>query len=133
MRKKLFLIAFSAVVLFSQCGSGDNSKKVSPEIKAGIEKINDYLPMKIGDVITMDSARMSDDGELKYYYTFTQTPVVTDLAVFEEKTVPQLIYTAKGPDMKIFRDSNISLHFIYNNPDGSLYHEVVITPDMYKE
>jgi len=124
MKKVLLILACIALTLtIPSCSK--NAK-----YKAVVEQMNKQLPMDLGE-LTMDKAEVDGDN-FKYYYTFKGEPAMTaeDLA---NSTKAALVTMVKGnAEMKIFRDDNMVICFIYNKSDGTVFTEIKVTPEEYK-
>lgn len=120
----LMLMCFTLVFAASSCSKTNKYKVV-------VEQVNKQLPMDLQGGISLDKAEVEGDV-FKYIYTFKEEPVMTTedfISASKEAMIPMV--KAKD-ELKVFRDDNMTIAFVYKKNDGSIYAEVQITPEDYK-
>lgn len=124
--KKLLLVLMCLTLVFTMSNCSKTSK-----YKAVVEQVNKQLPMELAGGISLDKAEV--DGDIfRYIYTFKEDPVLAPeefITTSKETMVPMV---KSQPDLKIFRDDNMTIAFVYKKSDGSVYAEVQVTSEDYK-
>jgi hypothetical protein len=152
MKKQIIFILSCIVILSIATGCGSKSKTENPadnkasttKIKSDppkkkyvqlAEKTNASMPMLIPGNVRMDRAEAVSAKEYKYYYTFTQEPVVS-AEEFIRSSKPALsigMREQKGEDLDMFRKDKMTVIYAYYKLDGTLFAEIKITPNEYTE
>ena len=98
-----------------------------------IESLNKTTPVLFDD-IRMDSVTSPGNRQIKYNYTLIYLEKEeTDPQSIKENIEPAIIYDVKTkPDLKLFRDNDVTFIYSYFDKNGVLVHTLTITPDVYK-
>ncbi|MDD3789608.1 MAG: hypothetical protein PHO94_13075 [Petrimonas sp.] len=126
----LFFFLFSLFLV--QCTSGD--KALHKQLNQMAVDLNISTPVMLDQYTRFDSAAVSENNEFQYYYTIMNTNSPDSLISAMEQTMEKNIHTAvmNNPDLRIFRDNDITLQYFYRNADAAIIHSIIVTPDKYK-
>jgi hypothetical protein len=114
-----FIVAFSLAFFVTKkfmSGNGVNSK-----IKAEIEAANKKCPMKVHEFIRMDSIKLMNPKLIHYYYTMLapKDSISDELRSVTTKIQEEAQHKFDtDASMKMIRENNISLNYIYNDING---------------
>lgn len=90
--------------------------------------------MVVDEFVTLDSITQIDAKTVQYNHTlvqFTKAEVNLD-------TVNKYIFSAvlenikTNPDLKQFRENNVSFNYLYNDKEGIFIYTYKVNPEMYK-
>lgn len=104
------------------------------ELRQAAVELNQKAPMQIDRFTRFDSASTKSGTNFIYYYTLVRSEK-RDLNVdtLRKNMQSKLIENVKtNPDLKGFRDQNITMDYIYFDKDGELTVKIAVTPDLYK-
>lgn len=104
------------------------------ELKKVAKEINSQSPMQVDQLTRLDSASSKGGTNLIYYYTLLQTEnSEVNLDTVNKYIRSGIIENVKThPDLKVFRDNNITLDYNYYDRNGDFVTEISVTPEMYK-
>jgi len=69
---------------------------------------------------------------IKYYHTVSDV-VISDTTLFKSNLKPQVISVVKtNPDMKFFRENDVTMQYQYNDQVGKYLFLMIISPQDYK-
>lgn len=143
MKKIVFIILCCSLIagVYTGCGSKPkNENQTETPVKTNkadapkdklvklAEETNKKMPMPMPGGIRMDKAEAVSKTEFKYYYTFTQAPVVS-AEEFTRNTRPALtlaLQSAKGDDLDLFKKEKMTLVYAYYTLDGNLDRKSVV-------
>lgn len=113
----------------------DNSER-SDATKKYIElakKTNSQMPMPLPMGIRIDKVEAVSKNKYKYYCTFTKEPVVSSEEFIKTAKLPLAVALreGKGDDLDMFREDKMTVIYTYRKMDGSLFAEIVLTPEDY--
>lgn len=110
------------------------SPSFEKEFSKNIFKMNKNCPMVVDEFVTLDSITQIDAKTVQYNHTlvqFTKAEVNLD-------TVNKYIFSAvlenikTNPDLKQFRENNVSFNYLYNDKEGIFIYTYKVNPEMYK-
>lgn len=144
----LFIVSVICAAMLVGCGSKsktDNAAGTEIAAKNSSEPARDKyvkmakeanakMPMVVPGGLRMDKFEAVSKNELKYYYTFTQEPVVS-AEEFVRSSKPALtlgLQTMKDPEIDMFRKDKMTLIYSYYKLDGTLFAEIKVSPEEYK-
>ena len=89
--------------------------------------------MNIDQFTRIDNTIVLPNKTIQYNYTIIGTSKENvDLTIFEETVFPRLLQTVKTiPDLKVFRDNEVTLKYNYNDESGTYVTSYSVTPSMY--
>ncbi|MDR2955698.1 MAG: hypothetical protein LBV43_11505 [Prevotella sp.] len=147
MKNSIVILIIAVLLLSSSCGSKtkkenaetqntETTKTDAPSSKL-VElaaKMNKDMPQVFPGGIRVDKVEAVSKTEFKYYYTFTQDPIVS-VEEFERATKPMLsmaMQTAKGEeDIDLLKKNKMTVIYAYYKMDKSLFAEVKLEPKDY--
>jgi hypothetical protein len=95
-------------------------------------ELNKTCPVMIDKETRLDNTATAGNV---FNYNFTLVNVSKSeisIDTIKKYTEPGLINNVKtNPDLKIFRDNNITLEYNYRDKDGVFVMKISVTPDMY--
>lgn len=124
----VFALSFYGVQQFFKPDMAAELKELSVEL-------NKQTPMQIDEFVRLDSA--SSKGETNFIYHYTL--VAAEKQEVNLDTVNKYIRTGiienvkNHPDLKIFRDNQITMDYRYYDRKGDFVTEISVTPDLYKQ
>ena len=109
-------------------------KDLESELKSVALELNKQTPMKVDQFSRLDSASTIGKTNLIYYYTLTEIEKSeVNLDTVNKYIRPNIIENVKNnPDLKIFRDNNITMDYKYYDKNGEFATEISVTPELYK-
>lgn len=101
--------------------------------KAALE-LNKQAPMKIDQFSRLDSASTIGKTNFIYYYTLTEIEKSeVNLDTVNKYIRPNIIENVKNsPELKVYRDNNITMDYKYYDKNGKFATEISVTPELYK-
>ncbi len=110
----------------------------NPDLESALKEValdlNKKAPMQIDEFTRLDSAASKGKTNFIYYYTlFDMEKSEVNLDTVGKYLWPDIIANVKThPDLKIYRDNNITLDYKYYDKNRELAAELSVTPDLYK-
>lgn len=103
-------------------------------IVVAARSLNQSCPMMVDQFTRLDSVAYVSDKVFQYHYTtLGLKKAEVDLDTFKEYLVPNIISNIRSnPDMKVFRDHEITFLYAYRDHRGELFYTLSVTPEMYK-
>lgn len=107
---------------------------VESELKEATVTINRKLPMDLDELTRLDSTSYIGKTRIMYYYTLvTSLKSQVQIDTVNKYVRPGIISNViENPEMKFYRDNDITLEYIYFDRDGEKVHTITVTPDLYK-
>ena len=112
-------------------------KSIDDDLKEVAANINKTTPQNLADGVRLDSVSVQPGKIFKYNYTLTDD--------VKESVTPQEIESFKvnakegalkviktSPDIKEFRDNNVTMVYMYYDKNGKPTTDFKITPEEYK-
>ena len=95
------------------------------------EFINDRCPEMVYPETPLDSVILSPEGLLSYYYTLpNKDKSGINAAVFTGFLLPEIIDNVRSnPDLRMHRDSSVTVVFNYRDRKGELITEFSLEPE----
>ena len=127
MNKLLIYCVAALSLLFIQCGGSAES-----QLKKMAEEVNSKCPKVIDQWTSLDSCNSLSANSFKYHMTIKDV-VITDTTVFKSNLTPQILSAIKiSPEMKFFKENNITLIYEYRDQAKNYLFSVIATPNDYK-
>ncbi|MFW6002408.1 MAG: hypothetical protein ACOCQD_03630 [archaeon] len=129
--KKYIVIGLLIILLYP---AKDAIAQTNKQLENAVNEINSSCPLRVDKDTRFDNAVLLSDNVLKYNFTLVNHKK-TDLNIerIKDKWVPNLINKVKtSPDLKLFRDHEVTMKYNYHDMNGRHVMKVTITPDMYK-
>ena len=108
---------------------------VEAELARVALELNKRAPIQFDEFTRLDSASAKGATNFSYYYTLTNV----DKKVIHSDTVqaylkPTLIDNIKySPELKVYRDHEITMDYHYYDKNGDSMTTITITPDVYAD
>jgi hypothetical protein len=97
------------------------------------KEINKSCPMQLDKITTLTNTIALPDKVLRYNYSLNLDKDSIDINEMIRNTEPKIINGVKtNPDMKKFRDDNVTLSYNYADRKGIFLFKIDVTPDKYK-
>lgn len=135
MKKVLVLSAMSLSFVMISCKKEDAVEK---DLKEAAATMNKMTPQVLSEGVRLDSVSVGAGKVLQYNYTLTED--VKEEITAEE--INQYQSDAKNealknietsPDMKDFRDHDVTLKYVYYDKNGHATADFSVTPSEYKK
>lgn len=123
--KKLLLVLMCLMLIsfLSNCSRSSKYQIV-------VEELNRQLPADYPGGVRIEKAEL--DGDVfKYYYSLSSeldVPAEEFVSNFRDNVVSMVVNQS---DLKIFRDDRITIAFVFQNKDGSVFAEIRVSPEDY--
>ncbi|MDR9457865.1 MAG: hypothetical protein RI572_10705 [Salegentibacter sp.] len=123
-----FVIAFFAVQYFFF-----DDKNLEEQLTDAAREVNNISPKMVDEYSRLDSASTVSDQIFKYHYTLVNmSKKEVDSDTVEKYIRPGIIENVKtSPDLKDFRDNNITMSYNYYDKNGDFVLHIDVTPDLY--
>lgn len=99
-----------------------------------VADLNKNCPKLIDENSRLDSVHLLPGKVLQYNYTLVKlNKSVVNMDTVKKYMVLKIIKNAKiNPELKIYRNNQATLNYIFNDKDGEYVLDVSVTPDMYQ-
>ena len=110
-------------------------KDLESELKKVAVEVNKKTPIQIDQYSRFDSASSKGKTNFIYYYTlFDLEKSEVNLDTVNKYVRPNIIENVKNsPDLKFYRDNNITVGYRYYDKNGIFVTEISVTPERYKK
>ena len=107
---------------------------VDSKLIAFSSEFNKNCPINIDKFTRINITIILPNKTIQYNYTLLGiSEADVDYSIFEETIFPRLLETVKtNPDLKLFRDNDVSLKYYYADEAGTFLTSYTVTPEMYK-
>ena len=107
---------------------------IDSKLASFASEFNKNCPMVLDQHTTINNALALPNKTIQYNYTLTAVVKAdVDLDILEENLFPRLLQSVKSsPEMKIFRDKDVSFKYYYSDSTGEFVTSYTINPKMYK-
>ena len=108
-------------------------KDLETELLDAAQQLNKNTPLLVDEATRLDSASAVGRTGFIYYYTrLDQLKSEIDQLTVDEFVRPNIIdYVKNSPEMKGFRDNNITIDYRYYDKKGDFITEISVTPELY--
>ena|SRR5688572_23902767 len=97
-------------------------------------ELNKSCPLMVDQDTRLDNAAAMPGNVFQYNYTlvnYDQSEIVPD--TLKKYLEPGIINTIRtNPDMKIYRDNNVTIAYQYKDKNGVFLLKILVKPDQYK-
>ncbi|WP_029037266.1 hypothetical protein [Salinimicrobium xinjiangense] len=137
--KKGTLVGFGVGAIFFALFFYGAQQLFKPDLESELKEVavelNRQSPVQIDEFTRLDSAASRGKTNLIYYYTLTGTEKSeVNVDTINKYLRPGVIENVKyHPDLKVFRDNNITLDYNYYDRNREFIAEISVTPDLYKD
>lgn len=110
------------------------TKDLAVEMRDAAAEVNKETPMQVDEFTRLDSASTKGKTNFIYHYTlFDLEKSEVNLDTVNKYIRPGIIENVKStPELKDFRDNNITMDYRYYDRNGEFVTEITVTPDLYK-
>jgi hypothetical protein len=134
---KRLLLLFSLIslpYLISFWGCTSKNRELNRQLNEMASNLNGSTPVMLDRFTRFDSASVTKDNEFCYYYTILNTTNADSLFSELKQTISENIRSqvASSPDLRIFRDNDVTLRYFYRDSLQNVVHDITITPAQYK-
>jgi hypothetical protein len=134
---KRLLLLFSLISLpyfISFWGCTSKNRELNRQLNEMASNLNSSTPVMLDRFTRFDSASVTKDNEFCYYYTILNTTNADSLFSELKQTISENIRSqvASSPDLRIFRDNDVTLRYFYRDSLQNVVHDITITPAQYK-
>lgn len=107
---------------------------VDKELEKVVAETNKNCPMSLDQYTTLKNVVTLPNKTIQYNCQLNQiTKAEIDMKIVKENVFPQLLKNAKeNPQVKSFRDNDVTIKYNYVDKNGEFVTEYVITPEMYQ-
>ncbi|WP_299778616.1 hypothetical protein [uncultured Formosa sp.] len=104
------------------------------ELKNAATELNKQTPMQADQFSRLDSASTKGKTNFIYHYTlFDLEKSEVNLDTVNKYFKPNLIENIKNsPELKYYRDNNITMDYMYYDKNGDFVTKISVTPKLYK-
>jgi len=127
--RKAFMLALTILgfIALPSC-----SESVDGRLKKIAEEANKTAPRLLDQWTRLDSCTALPNKNIRYYHTVSDV-VISDTTLFKSNLKPQVVKVAQtSPDMKFFRENDVTMQYIYNDSAGKYIFSMIVTPQDYK-
>jgi hypothetical protein len=105
------------------------------ELKNAALELNKQTPMQIDEYSRLDSASTKGKTNFIYHYTlFDLEKSEVNLDTVNKYIRPSIIENVKNsPELKFYRDNEITMDYKYYDRNGVFVTEINVTPELYKK
>ena len=109
-------------------------KDLESELKNASRELNRQTPIQIDEYSRLDSASTKGKTNFIYHYTlFDLEKSEVNLDTVNKYIKPNLIENIKNtPELKVYRDNNITMDYKYYDKNGVFVTKISVTPELYK-
>ncbi|WP_445432239.1 hypothetical protein [Chryseobacterium indoltheticum] len=134
MKNLLMLSLAYIVLLLSSCTKEDHIDK---ELKEAAVTMNKMTPQILGEGVRLDSVSARENKTLQYNYTLTddvkEELKPEEINGYKTAAKEEALKSIKNsPDMKNFRENNITLKYMYYDKNGKPTTNFSVSPSDYK-
>lgn len=123
----LYIILLVGIIISPGC-----TESVDSQLKKLLEGANTKCPKVLDQWTRLDSCAAFPNQTIRYYHTLSEV-TITDTTLFKSQLQPQIISSVKtNPDMKFFRENNVTMQYEYRDQTGKYLFSVIIEPKEYK-
>ena len=110
------------------------NRELNHQLNEMASNLNGSTPVMLDRFTRFDSASVTKDNEFCYYYTILNTTNADSLFSELKQTISENIRSqvASSPDLRIFRDNDVTLRYFYRDSLQNVVHDITVTPAQYK-
>lgn len=137
--KKGTIVGYGVGAIFFALFFYGTQQLFKPDLEAELKEVALYLnkqtPMQIDVYLRLDSAGSKGKTNFIYYYTlFDMEKSEVNLDTMNKYLRPGIIENIKNsPELKIYRDNNITMDYKYYDKNREFVTEISVTPELYKK
>ena len=126
------VVLFSVIYFISSCSAETSFAKVMSQ---SANELNKSCPMMVDKDTRLDNAIAIEDKTFQYNYTLINLNKSTlDIENFRSYMKPIIVNSvSSNPDLKIYRDNNVTMSYYYKDKNGEFLTKIEVTPELYSE
>ncbi|MGE4514838.1 MAG: hypothetical protein AB7E26_13660 [Chryseobacterium sp.] len=134
MKNVICLSVLSVTLALSSCSK---EKTIDDDLKEVAANINKTTPQNLADGVRLDSVSAQPGKIFKYNYTLTddvkESVTPEQIEAFKASAKEGALRVVKtSPDIKEFRDNDVTMVYTYYDKNGKPTTDFKITPEEYK-
>lgn len=134
MKNVINLSAVCLAMVFTSCSK---EKTIDDDLKEVAENINKTTPQNLADGVRLDSVSAQPGKIFRYNYTLLddvkESVTPEQIEMFKTSAKEGALHVVKAsPDIKQFRDNDVTMVYTYYDKNGKLTADFKITPAEYK-
>lgn len=134
MKNVICLSVLSVTLALSSCSK---EKTIDDDLKEVAVNINKTTPQNLADGVRLDSVSAQPGKIFKYNYTLTddvkESVTPEQIEAFKASAKEGALRVVKtSPDIKEFRDNDVTMVYTYYDKNGKPTTDFKITPEEYK-
>jgi hypothetical protein len=133
MRKFIFILSIVSFSLFLvQCTSRE--KALNKKLEEMAFNLNESAPVMLDQYTRFEEASVTSENIFRYRYTVLNTSNPDSLVENGLQSLKENIGKefSSNPDLRIFKENNVTIEYVYNNENGQTIRSVQITPEDYR-
>lgn len=134
MRKFIYFFFFllSVASLLPQCAS--DRRSLHGKLVEMAINLNESAPVMLNRYTRFDSACVTEDNVFEYHYTVMNISNPDSLIQIGMPALKKEISEkfALNQDLRIFKENNVIIEYVYNDEKGGIVKILKITPEDYK-
>jgi hypothetical protein len=133
MRKLLFILSIVSFSLFLvQCTSRE--KALNRKLEDMASNLNESTPVMLDQYTRFEEASVTPENMFRYRYTVLNTSNPDSLVENGLQSLNENIGRefSSNPALRIFRENNVTIEYVYNNEKGETIRSVRIAPEDYR-
>ncbi|MDY9918356.1 hypothetical protein SAMN05216365_13627 [Porphyromonadaceae bacterium NLAE-zl-C104] len=133
MRKLIVILSIVSLPLWLlQCTS--NERALNKKLQEMATNLNESVPIMLDQYTRFEGASVTSDNKFRYQYTVLNTPnpdslVENGLQSLKENIEKEFF---SNPDLRIFKENNVVIEYVYNDENGRTIRSLQITPPDYQ-
>ena len=133
MRKIIFI--FSVLLLsfsFIQCNSKE--KVLNKKLEEIAVNLNKSTPIMLDQYTRFEEALVMEGNKFRYRYTVLNTSNPDSLVEHGLESLKENIGKefSSNPDLRIFKENNVTIEYVYNDENGRTIRSLQIVPEDYQ-
>lgn len=133
MRKIIFILSIVFLSLsFIQCNS--NEKALTKKLEEMAVNLNASAPVMLDQYTRFEEASVIQGNIFRYRYTVLNTSNPDSLVENGLQSLKENIGKefSSNPDLRIFKENNVTIEYVYNDENGRTIRSLQITPKDYQ-
>ena len=128
----LWIASIAVLALMQQCVFSDTA--VEKILTKAANDMNKTCPTMVDRETRLDNTIVLPGKIFQYNYTFIHwTKDSLDFARLQNEMEPAILNGVKtNPDLKVYRDHNVTMAYNYADMKGVFLFKIMITPEKYK-
>lgn len=133
MRKLIVVLSIISLPLWLlQCTS--NERALNKKLQEMATNLNESVPVMLDQYTRFEGASVTSDNKFRYQYTVLNTPNPDSLVENGLQSLKENIRKefSLNPDLRIFKENNVVIEYVYNDENGRTIRSLQITPPDYQ-